>query len=73
MITQPTGLTLQDWADQVCLDLDAFGVIGRIVGEEWQDWGVQLCNNVSVGGNLPNPYEFDDWQNWGQRLCEALR
>jgi hypothetical protein len=73
MITLPANMSLTDWADQVCLDLDRYGVVGKIMSEDWQGWGSQLANNISIGGNLPDPYSFDDWQIWGQRLCEALR
>jgi len=68
----PTGLTLQDWADQVSLDLDRYGAMSKIAGDEWQNWGVQLLNNSSLGHNIPNPYQFDNWSDWAERLCGVL-
>ena len=73
MITLPTNLSMSDWTDQVCLDLDKYGVVGKLLDEDWQSWAIQLSNNVSIGNTVPNPYQFDDWQIWGQRLCEVLR
>jgi hypothetical protein len=72
-LTAPTGMTLQDWAAQVCLDLDAAGPIGRLQDEtQWQDWAVQLFNLNTLGSNLPSPYGFTKWQDWAERLCASL-
>lgn len=72
-VTLPTGLQLQDWADQVCLDLDANGPLARLQDPvKWQDWGAQFLNINSIGKNLPNPYGFKDWQDWAQRFCGSL-
>ncbi len=72
MITRPTGLGLADWTTQVSLDLDSFGVVGRMVNDDWQAWGSQLLNNVAIGGSLPSPYGFNSWQEWAERLCGVL-
>lgn len=72
MITSPAGMKLPDWADQITFELSSYGNIGRIIGADWQDWGVQIINNTSVGRRVPNPYGFNDWVVWGERLCEAL-
>ncbi len=72
-VTLPTGLQLQDWADQVCLDLDAFGPLGRLQDvNNWQGWAAQFLNINTLGQNLPNPYAFKDWQDWAQRFCGLL-
>ena len=64
---------MRDWADQVTLDLDRYGPIGRIVGDNWQAWGVQLLSFVSLGSyTLPDPYQFTDWLEWANRLCGEL-
>lgn len=70
MITRPTGMELQDWADQVALDLDVFGPVSRISGDDWQNWGVQFLNFSTIGRNLPNPYNFTDWREWAERMCQ---
>lgn len=71
MITSPINLSLSDWADQLCLDLGHYGVIGSLVGEDWQAWGAQLLNAVAVNG-LPSPYAFSNWRDWAFRVAEVL-
>jgi len=39
---------------------------------EWQDWGMQLLNNTTLGRNLPNPYNFTEWKEWAERLYGVL-
>jgi|TARA_R110000822_G_scaffold293893_1_gene415927 hypothetical protein len=71
-ITIPTGLSLRDWADQISLDLDAFGAFGRLdVEENWQNWAMQFLNNTSLQENFPIPYQFTDWREWAERFCQA--
>jgi hypothetical protein len=71
-LTPPTGLTLRDWASQVCLDLDSAGPIGRLFDEaQWQDWGAQILN-INTLGSLPSPYGFTEWQDWAERFYGAL-
>ena len=71
-ITIPTGLSLRDWADQISLDLDAFGAFGRLdVEENWQNWAMQFLNNTSLKENYPIPYQFTDWREWAERFCQA--
>jgi hypothetical protein len=66
-------MKLQDWADQMSLDLDRYGAFGRLQDESrWQDWAVQFLNNTTLGRNLPNPYGFDNWQDWAERFCQSL-
>ena len=72
MIARPTGMALQDWASQVALDLDAYGAISKLMDDDWQNWGVQLLNNATLGHNIPNPYQFDTWTEWAERLCGVL-
>lgn len=72
MITLPVNMSLQDWADQIVLDLDSYGPISRLDTDDWQRWGVQFIVNSSLGRyNIPNPYQFDDWQTWADRFCEV--
>jgi hypothetical protein len=72
MIAQPRGLDLKSWADSVCLDLGALGIVGKVEGDNWQAWGAQLCNNIDTVANLPNPYGFEKWDEWAERLCSVL-
>lgn len=72
-ITRPTGLTMRDWCDQVTLDLDRFGSIGRIVKDDWQAWGIQLVSLMGLGGYvIASPYQFKNWLDWANRLCGDL-
>lgn len=72
-VTLPTGMSLRDWADQVALDLDSYGAFGRLdVDSQWQNWAMQFLNNMSLGNNFPNPYNFDSWRDWAERFCQTL-
>lgn len=71
-ITLPTGMGLQDWADQISLDLDAYGAFGRLDDvTNWQNWAMQFLNNASLKENFPLPYGFTDWREWAERFCQA--
>lgn len=71
-LTLPTGMQLQDWADQVSLDLDSYGALGRLDDpNDWQNWAMQFLNNTTLGRNLPLPYDFADWREWAERFCQA--
>jgi hypothetical protein len=71
-ITLPTGMGLQDWADQIALDLDSYGALGRLDDvDNWQNWAMQFINNTTLGRNFPLPYDFDDWREWAERFCQA--
>lgn len=73
IITLPQNLALQDWADQVVLDLDVYDVFPKLADADWQNWGTQFLNSLALGPyNLPNPYLFADWQEWADRFCGAL-
>ena len=65
-------MQLQDWVDCACLDLSSYGVLGKLQGEDWQNWGAQLFTNSAIGRNIPNPYAFADWFEWAERVCEAV-
>ena len=73
MITLPTYMKLNDWADQIILDLDIYGAFGKLEDEsEWQNWAVQFLNNTTLGRNPPNPYSYDNWKDWAERFCQTL-
>lgn len=72
-VTLPTGMGLQDWADQIALDLDPYGTLGRLDDvNKWQDWGMQFLNNMTLKENFPIPYQFNDWREWAERFCLVL-
>jgi hypothetical protein len=73
VLTLPSYMSLQDWADQICLDLDTAGAIARLLDENaWQDWAIQFISLLALGRNLPNPYNFADWREWAERFCQTL-
>lgn len=72
-VTLPTGMTLRDWADQIALDLDPYGAFGRLDDEaQWQNWGMQFLNNLSLKENFPIPYNYADWREWAERFCQVV-
>lgn len=72
-VTLPSGLGLRDWADQIALDLDPYGALGRLdIEDRWQDWAMQFLNNMTLRENLPIPYAFENWRDWAERFCQAL-
>ena len=72
-VTLPTHMSLFDWANQVALDLDSYGALGRLDNEaEWQAWAMQFLNNTTLGRNLPDPYGFADWRDWAERFVQTL-
>jgi hypothetical protein len=71
--TRPTGMALRDWADQIVLDLEAYGAFGQLQDDaRWQDWAVQFFNNTTLGRNFPNPYQFGHWRDWAERFIQML-
>lgn len=72
-ITLPTYMSLQDWADQISLDLDPYGAIRRLDNvSKWQDWAVQFVTSTALPQNIPNPYQYEDWREWAERFCGLL-
>jgi len=73
MITSPVGMNLQDWADQVILDLDSNGSFSKLTDDDWQGWGVQFLANQNLGSyNLANPYFFKTWPEWADSFYGEL-
>ena len=71
-ITLPISMELRDWADQIALDLDSYGALGRLDDiEDWQNWAMQFLNNTTLGRNFPLPYDFDNWRDWAERFCQT--
>lgn len=71
--TLPTGMKLQDWADQIALDLDPYGTFGRLDDvNQWQNWAMQFLNNMTLKENIPIPYQYENWREWAERFCQVL-
>lgn len=72
-LTLPTWLSVIDWADQVVLDLKDYGTLSQLKDPaHWQEWGLELLNNISLPANLPDPYQYDDWRDWAEILCYTI-
>jgi hypothetical protein len=74
LITLPVIISLRDWADQIVLDLDAYGPIPRLVDEDkWQEWAVAFCVISGISQkNPPNPLYFSDWREWASRFAQVM-
>lgn len=68
---QPRGLTLEDWAAQLRIDVtDAVPVYG---GGDWQEWArACLALDAFQKGGAPRPEGFANWQDWAERVFQAL-
>lgn len=73
IITRPTHMQLRDWGDCILQDLRDVGLFAPILDIDWQRWGAQFLNNATLGGNIPNPYNFANWKEWAERFCEAVQ
>ena len=74
-VTLPVGMELQDWANQVCLDLSASGAVINILvdGKQWQKWALSFMNQPDISRfNPPNPLEFQDWVDWANRFVQTV-
>lgn len=73
ILINPVGMDLQTWADRTVQLLERFGFKTRLVGDDWQKWGLTLLATMCrVQGPLPDPRGFKDWREWAQRLIGAL-
>jgi len=69
----PRGMDLQDWADAVVLEIGDAGLIGRLSGDEWQDWLVGIVRAQPFAQRvLPDPYQFTDWRDWAMRAYPMM-
>ena len=69
----PAHVSVQEWCDFMVPNLEQFGNLGRLDGDNWREWGTQLLNLPALSGSIvPDPYQFDDWILWAMRLNENL-
>ena len=73
-IITPAYMTLREWTDAMCQNLEQFGNLSRLdQREDWREWGAMLLNLPALSGSIvPDPYQFDDWRVWAQRCNENL-
>ena len=58
-VTLPVGIELQDWADCLIIDFDAFGVYQPLNDpEKWQDWATQYNRATNLVEDFPDPYSY---------------
>ncbi len=72
-ITLPTGMSLRAWTDRVCLDLDPFLAVGRLMDEKkWKQWGYQFLGITTLPQPMPDPTHFKDWRKWADAFVYSL-
>ena len=67
-------IELQDWADQMVLDLNTYGNMPQLDNiEQWQDWAVSLCAIAGITSkNPPDARAFSDWREWASRFVQVM-
>lgn len=70
MSVSPNGLTLQQWAAALTLQLDRYETLPTLQNtDDWRTWAAAVCNAPTIRkSNPPNPYEFDNWRAWAARF-----
>jgi len=73
-VTLPIGIGLQDWADCLIIDFDAFGVYSPLQDpDKWQDWATQYNRASNLVEDFPDPYGYDitEWREWAERFVQT--
>jgi len=73
-VTLPVGIDLQDWADCLITDFDAFGAYSPLEDpNDWQDWATQYNRASNLVEDFPDPYGFDitEWREWAERFVQT--
>jgi hypothetical protein len=66
-------MSLHEWCDFMVPVLEQFGNLGRLDGENWQEWALQLLNLPRLSGTVvPDPFQFAEWSDWAERLNKNL-
>jgi hypothetical protein len=67
----PRGLTLQDWASQLRIDIS--DAVPTYQGGDWQEWARScLAIDVFQKGGAPRPEYYEKWEDWAERVFQAL-
>lgn len=73
MIPTPVGISLQDWADDVVLELQGGGPVPVLYGDNWTEWAERLLElNPPIQQVVPSPAGFTDWREWASRFVLAV-
>ena len=73
-VTLPVGIGLQDWADCLIIDFDAFDVYYPLDNpEKWQHWATQYIGSTNLVEDFPDPYSYDvtQWREWAERFVQT--
>lgn len=72
---QPVGITLHDWADRTTGIVQIFGFREKLIGDDWQRWGMNLVQVLSrvKGGQIPRADQFKDWREWAVRINAVIQ
>lgn len=69
----PNYMDLSHWADAMVQNVDKYGNLGRLMGDDWKMFGLNMMTLPALSGSVvPDPYAFDTWQEWVSRLNENL-
>lgn len=72
-LPSPYGLSMQDWADQVVLELQESGPVPVLSGDDWSEWADRLLElNPTIQQVAPAPEGFTDWRDWAARFVFAV-
>lgn len=74
MNIDPQGISIKDWCDSMVHELDSFGPIPVLQGEEdWQQWAIDLYRYPGIAArNPPDPRGFDDFYTWARQFNLAV-
>lgn len=70
----PGTMKLQDWADQMSLFLERYGIAGRLLNEaRWQEWATQVVALPRIAKySPPQPQYYKDWRQWAYRFNQTV-
>lgn len=69
----PFHIDLSAWADAMVQNVEKYGNLGRLMGDDWRAFGLNMMTLPGLSGSIvPDPYAFTDWQDWVMRLNENL-
>lgn len=77
VITLPTNMEFDRWADQLRIDLPLMSIPIHDGVDNWQDWAIQVIyNNDNIVIPLPTDISYpnkEDWRKWGIRLYQVMQ
>ncbi len=76
VITLPTNLDFERWADQLRIDLSLMSIPIHTGIDNWRDWANQIANSndtvIPIATEIGYPNN-EDWRNWAVRFYEIMQ